>query len=90
MFIRLPDHCSIFHTKVLAIRAAVVTIRGMQIPTVGIAILSESQTAVRALISVVLNPGTVYEYQRCLNKIAEQFNVSVIWNCIADKFVRLD
>lgn len=66
----LPDLCD---------SIAVVTKRDMVSLTVGIAILSDRQAAVRGLSPIVLNSGIIYECQRYLNKLAKWFKVHVIW-----------
>lgn len=61
MSLRLPDFCSVFPAEVLAIWAAVVSIRDMQITTVTLVLLSDRQATNRPLSSVVLNSGIVYD-----------------------------
>ena len=73
--IRLPYYCNIFQVEVLAMQAAVKIIWNSNIPKGNITILSDSQAAIRALGSNVMNSRTVYGCRKHLNKVAKRYNL---------------
>ena len=66
-----------FHIQVLSIRAAVKIIVDKNVPKPRITVFSDSQAAINALDSSVINPKTAYDCRRCLNETANIYQVSV-------------
>ena len=73
--IRLPDHCSVAWMKVMAIQAAAGIIGDGKVSKRNITRLSDSQAAIEALSSNVMNFKTVYSCRRYLNKIGKQYRM---------------
>ena len=63
--------------RLSAILAAVNIIVKKNIRSQKITILSDSQAAIKALDSGMINSNAVYVYRRCLNKFANRYDVCV-------------
>ena len=73
---RLVHHCSGFQA---AIQAVVKIIVDKNVHKHVFAILSDSQAAIKASNSSVINSKTVYDYGRCLNEMANRYDVCITW-----------
>ena len=62
-----------------AIQAAVKIIVDKNIHKLRIAILSDSQAAIKGLDSSVINSRTVYDCRRCLKEMANRYEVYITW-----------
>ena len=77
--IRLPDHCSVFQAEVVPIQDAARIIGDGRICKRNVTILSDSQTAIKALNSNVTNSKTVHGRRRYFNEIAERYDIHIVW-----------
>ncbi|XP_070855359.1 uncharacterized protein [Drosophila suzukii] len=91
---RLPDHCSVFQAEVFAIIEALMLLNDANCQNKLINIYSDSQAAIRSIISTNTNSHTISSCRKSLHEMALQFKIYLIWvpghrnitgNCIADE-----
>jgi len=94
---RIPDHCSVFQSEVIAINHIADRLSEIQISGEDIWIYSDSQAAVRSLSSNSFTSKVVRSCTISLNEIGTYNRVRILWipghrdfngNCIADEFAR--
>ncbi|XP_070854745.1 uncharacterized protein [Drosophila suzukii] len=94
---RLPDHCSVFQAEVFAIIEALMLLNDANCQNKLINIYSDSQAAIRSIISTNTNSHTISTCRKSLHEMALQFKIYLIWvpghrnitgNCIADELAR--
>jgi len=94
---RLPDHCSGFHTEVMAIQEAMTHLDTSEHHDTDIYIFSDSQAALGALDFYTTNSATISECRKSLNEMATRLRIYLIWVpgrrniegiCIADELAR--
>ncbi|XP_070854170.1 uncharacterized protein [Drosophila suzukii] len=93
----LPDHCSVFQAEVFAIIEALMLLNDANCQNKLIKIYSDSQAAIRSIISTNTNSHTISNCRKSLHEMALQFKIYLIWvpghrnitgNCIADELAR--
>jgi ribonuclease HI len=91
---RLSDHASVMQAEMLAIETVAATLIQRNTETKEITILSDSQAAIKALMSLTVHKKTTLRCITALNELAVNNNVTIAWvpghsniegNEIADK-----
>ncbi len=75
---RLPDYCSVFQAKVIAISEVMDWLRYNTISSRDIVIFTDSQAAIKTLKAPFGTSKVVLDCQSSLREMAEQFNIKLI------------
>ncbi|XP_053968462.1 uncharacterized protein LOC128869891 [Anastrepha ludens] len=95
---RLPDHCSVFQAEILAISESLLMLNKSVVTVRDIFIYSDSQAALKSLLSSKHSSKTVKECYKLLTTLAQYFSINLLWvpghsniigNCKADELARL-
>ena len=94
---RLPDHCSVFQAEVTAIKESLLVLTKSVITTRSVFIYTDSQAALKSLMSHRISSKTVKDCHDLLADLSSYFTINLQWvpghsdipgNCVADELAR--